>query len=88
MILRPMTVGLAVAAILLAPVGTAFASDTPQRPGDVLVPVAPSENGGDNGWGNCGHNSSGGDAHSGTNGEGGGNGGYARTDCVETSPVN
>jgi hypothetical protein len=32
-------------------------------------------NGGDNGKGNCGHNSSGGAAHTGDNGRGGGNGG-------------
>ena len=63
--------------------GSAMAAGTPQRPAGPVVPVAPSENGGDNGWGNCGHNSSGGIPP----GEGG-NGGYSKGDCgpVSTDP--
>lgn len=57
--------------------GPAMAAGSPQRPDGPVVPVAPSENGGDNGWGNCGHNSSGGNPP----GEGG-NGGYTKgQDC-------
>ena len=66
----------AVAAALVAAVGTqAFAAGTPQRPAGQVVPVTPSDNGGDNGWGNCGHNSS------------GGNGGYSKDDCLAPVPV-
>lgn len=56
--------------------GTAMADGNPQRPSGELVQVAPSDNGGDNGWDNCGHNSSGGNppVH-------GGNGGYTMADC-------
>ena len=56
------------------------ASGEPQRPSGPVVPVTPSDNGGDNGWGNCGHNSSGGNPHTGP--DGGGNGGYAKGDCL------
>ena len=60
--------------------GTTVVAGGPQRPSGPVVPVAPSENGGDNGWGNCGHNSSGGNPP-----VNGGNGGYSRADCV-TAP--
>ena len=50
-------------------------------PAAALLPTAAnaavtSNNGGDNGLGNCGHNSSGGAAHTGDQGNGGGNGGH------------
>lgn len=61
--------------------GPVMAAGTPQRPAGPVVPVAPSENGGDNGWGNCGHNSSGGNPPS-----EGGNGGYKKGDCEQGSP--
>ena len=79
--MRLTAVPFVVATLLLVPAGAAVAAGTPYR-AEVLVPVAPSGNGGDNGWGNCGHNSSGGAAHSGTQGQGGGNGGYRRGDCT------
>jgi hypothetical protein len=60
----------------------ALGAGTPQRPDGPVVPVAPSENGGDNGWGNCGHNSSGGNPHSDPGG--GGNGGYKKGDDCGT----
>lgn len=61
------------------------AEGVPQRPDGPVVPVAPSDNGGDNGWGNCGHNSSGGNPHS--DPAGGGNGGYKKGDaCGVTDP--
>jgi hypothetical protein len=76
----------AVAVALVAAGGTqAFAAGTPERPAGQVVPVAPSDNGGDNGWGNCGRNSSGGNPQSGP--DGGGNGGYSKDDCVETVPT-
>jgi hypothetical protein len=62
-------------------VGPAMADGDPQRPSGPVVPLAPSDNGGDNGWGNCGHNSSGGNPP----GEGG-NGGYSQADC-DTAPT-
>ena len=47
--------------------------------------VGASDNGGDNGWGNCGHNSSGGNPHS--DPAGGGNGGYQKgDDCGQVTP--
>jgi hypothetical protein len=69
-----------VTAALFVPAGQAFAAGNPQRPAGPVVPAQPSENGGDNGWGNCGHNSSGGNPHTGSNGNGGGNGGYRKGD--------
>lgn len=81
------TLAAGVAAGLLA-VGAApalAAAGTPQRPDGAVVPVAPSDNGGDNGWGNCGHNSSRGNPHS--DPAGGGNGGYAKGDlCGSPEP--
>lgn len=58
------------------------ATGDPQRPAGDVVPVSTSVNGGDNGWGNCGHNSSGGNPDP----KAGGNGGYTRDDCVVTVP--
>lgn len=84
---RAMTmIGLA-AALLMGGAGPAVAANgTPQRPDGAVVPVAPSDNGGDNGWGNCGHNSSGGNPHS--DPAGGGNGGYAKGEgCGEPGPT-
>jgi hypothetical protein len=73
----------AVALALIAASGApAFAAGTPQRPSGPVVPIAPSDNGGDNGWGNCGHNSSGGNPPS-----DGGNGGYKKGDCVTAVPT-
>ncbi len=65
-----------VVAIAGVGVGPAMAAGDSQRPSGPVVPVAPSDNGGDNGWGNCGHNSSGGNPPA-----DGGNGGYSRDDC-------
>jgi hypothetical protein len=56
--------------------GTLVAADGPQRPAGDVLPIAPSDNGGDHGWGNCGHNSSGGNPP-----VDGGNGGYSAADC-------
>ncbi len=85
--MRKLVPVLAVAAALLAAGGTpALAAGNPQRPSGPVVPVAPSDNGGDNGWGNCGHNSSGGNPHS--DPAGGGNGGYKKGDgCGATDPT-
>ena len=47
-----------------------------------VVPIAPSDNGGDKGWGNCGHNSGGGNPPS-----DGGNGGYSKDDCATAVPT-
>jgi hypothetical protein len=72
-------------AIVAAGSAQAFAAGTPQRPAGQVVPVAPSHNGGDNGWGNCGHNSSGGNPHS--DPDGGGNGGYSKDECAAPEPT-
>jgi hypothetical protein len=65
-------------------------ADASNRPGGAITaPEAPTPaNGGDQGWGNCGHNSSGGNPHSGDNGRGGGNGGDTKADCavIPTDP--
>jgi hypothetical protein len=72
-------------ALVTAGTAPALAAGNPQRPSGPVVPVAPSENGGDNGWGNCGHNSSGGNPHS--DPAGGGNGGYEKGDpCGSVTP--
>ena len=77
------TAGLAIA-LLAAGTVPALAAGSPQRPDGPVVPIAPSENGGDNGWGNCGHNSSGGNPHS--DPDGGGNGGYTKDECGSQTP--
>ncbi len=68
--------------------GTAFAGNEKRPGGSITTPAAPTpDNGGDQGWGNCGHNSSAGNPHTGTQGNGGGNGGYRRGDvCAPTTP--
>lgn len=77
------SVGLAVV-LLTSGIAPAMAAGEPHRPSGPVVPVAPSDNGGDNGWGNCGHNSSRGNPHS--DPAGGGNGGYQKGDaCGSTS---
>ena len=77
-------------ATLLVPavvVGMASADPGNRTGGSITTPEAPTPaNGGDQGWGNCGHNSSGGAAHTGDNGNGGGNGGDKKADCVTTVP--
>lgn len=62
---------------------SAFAADTNRPGGSITTPEAPTPaNGGDQGWGNCGHNSSGGNPHTGDMGQGGGNGGDHGQACV------
>jgi hypothetical protein len=75
-------------AVTLVTVGAApaVAAGVSQRPAGPVVPVTPSENGGDNGWGNSGHNSSGGNPHTGP--DSGGNGGYDKhSGCDGGSPT-
>lgn len=61
--------------------GVALAAPDNRPGGAITTPAAPTpDNGGDQGWGNCGHNSSAGNPHTGTQGNGGGNGGYHRGD--------
>ena len=59
-------------------------ADNSNRPGgSITTPEAPTPaNGGDQGWGNCGHNSSGGNPHTGDMGNGGGNGGDHGQSCT------
>jgi len=72
---------------LLVPGSAALADNSARTGGSIVVPEPPTPaNGGDQGWGNCGHNSSGGNAHTGDNGKGGGNGGDVKADCVTVSP--
>ena len=71
--------GLAVPTLAIT---TASANPTNRPGGEITTPEAPTpDNGGDQGWGNCGHNSSKGNPHTGDNGNGGGNGGDAKADC-------
>jgi len=69
----------------------AFAAPTDRPGGAITSPESPTPaNGGDQGWGNCGHNSSGGNPHTGDNGQGGGNGGDSQATCdvvIPTAPV-
>lgn len=65
-----LAVGLLVPTFTFATAASAATITNPEGP----TPA----NGGDNGKGNCGHNSSGGAAHTGDNGMGGGNGGDVR----------
>lgn len=77
--------GIALAVVSVG-AGPALAKGTPQRPAGQVVPFVESTNGGDNGWGNCGHNSSGGLHHSDPNHTG--NGGYKKGECgTVTSPA-
>jgi hypothetical protein len=76
--------GLSLAAVLASGMPALAAAGVPPRPAGQVALIAPSVNGGDNGWGNCGHNSSGGAAHTGTMGPGGGNGGFKPGECVTT----
>lgn len=84
---RTVLVAATAVGLLGVSVGPALAVGTPQRPAGPVVTYLTSVNGGDNGWGNCGHNSSGGAAHSGMKGSGGGNGGYRQGDACGTRPV-
>lgn len=73
---------------LVVPIGstTLALADNSNRPGGTITaPESPTPgNGGDQGWGNCGHNSSVGQPHTGDNGSvtGSGNGGDTKADCV------
>ena len=71
-------VGVATALVGIGASPALAANGNTNRPAGQVYPVAPSDNGGDNGWGNCGHNSSGGNPHS--DPDGGGNGGYKKGD--------
>ncbi|MFL6099750.1 MAG: hypothetical protein ACJ71T_07335 [Actinomycetales bacterium] len=79
------TAGFAVALVAAGAAPALAATGDPQRPAGDVVPVTTSVNGGDNGWGNCGHNSSGGIRPS--DPTAGGNGGYRPGDCVATVPT-
>ena len=60
----------------------ALAGDSGRPGGAITTPEAPTPaNGGDQGWGNCGHNSSGGNPHTGDAGNGGDHG----TNCTPTT---
>lgn len=73
--------------LMAAPfVVSAAANAAPGDQPNITTPEAPTPaNGGDNGWGNCGHNSSGGAPHTGDNGSGNGNGGDAASGCPAPS---
>lgn len=83
------TLMLAAATTALVGLGAspALALGVPNRPAGSVVTEFTSDNGGDNGWGNCGHNSSGGlDAvRLGT--AGAGNGGYKPWEQCPTTPA-
>jgi hypothetical protein len=83
--MRRVLVALAVAAsctTMVAP-AAAHAADTKRPGGAIVTPEGPAPaNGGDQGWGNCGHNSSGGNPHTGDAGSGGGNGGDHGDSCT------
>lgn len=88
---RKLAIGIIAGALVIAPGATAFAvgagSDSGQN-GTRFESINPlPDNGGDNGWGNCGHNSSKGKPHTGTNGAGGGNGGMRKSDCLAPAPT-
>jgi hypothetical protein len=55
---RLVVVAAITAGMLLTPAAPALALGEPHRPS--FTPIPGSANGGDNGYGNCGHNSSGG----------------------------
>jgi hypothetical protein len=80
--MRRLISAVALGVVLCAPALPAQAAPgVPQRPDGPVVPLEESDNGGDNGWGNCGHNSSGGNPPTKTDGRNG-NGGYTKEDCV------
>jgi hypothetical protein len=88
--LLPLAVAAVAMGAWIAP-GISAASDAGRPGGAITTPESPTPaNGGDQGWGNCGHNSSGGNPHTGDNGQGGGNGGDKKADCnappVESPP--
>jgi hypothetical protein len=61
----------------------ARAADTARPGGAITSPEGPAPaNGGDQGWGNCGHNSSGGNPHTGDAARSGGNGGDQGQSCA------
>lgn len=77
---RAISTAAVAAGLLVLSAAPAWAGNgNPQRPGGGVegpraeLGLAVPDNGGDNGWGNCGHNSSQGKPHTGLNG--GGNGG-------------
>jgi hypothetical protein len=77
------TLSVAVACSGLVMPVAARAADTARPGGAITTPEAPvPANGGDQGWGNCGHNSSGGNPHTGDAGQGGGNGGDHGQSCA------
>jgi len=57
---RLVAVAAITAGMLLTPAAPALALGQPHRPAGSFDPITQSANGGDNGFGNCGHNSSGG----------------------------
>ena len=72
---------------LLVPTTAAYADNSGRPGGSITTPEDPMPaNGGDQGWGNCGHNSSGGNPHTGDQGAGGGNGGDAKSECEVPLP--
>jgi len=78
----------AVTTALMIPSTAAFAANTARVGGTITSPESPAPvNGGDQGWGNCGHNSSGGNPHTGDAGNGGGNGGDVRSACIIDLPA-
>lgn len=88
---KVMTAALLTAAVAVPGViaSAALANPTNRPGGAITTPESPTPaNGGDQGWGNCGHNSSGGNPHTGDNGQGNGNGGDTKADClvVPTGP--
>lgn len=86
---RLLFAALTAAALATAAVPTVALADNSQRPGgSITTPEGPPPaNGGDQGWGNCGHNSSGGHPHTGDNGKAGGNGGDRKSLCGDDVPT-
>jgi hypothetical protein len=86
---RFLAVATAAAALGAFAVPATALADNANRPGgSITTPEGPTPaNGGDQGWGNCGHNSSGGNPHTGDNGTGGGNGGDNKQACASPPPI-
>ena len=84
--MRPIITAALLAAAVAVPgvaASAALAAPTDRPGGAITTPESPGPaNGGDQGWGNCGHNSSGGNPHTGDNGQGGGNGGDSAATCI------